>query len=142
MTEAEKRAVNKYFKKNIRQVVIKLNKATDEDLIEYVDSLDNIQGEIKKIMRARVQKQIFTNQQINTIKELIDKAVNENEFKVEELENDKIKYQEALDVTPIDSVKKRKQMLINDCVDDIKRLNNEINKYEELRKYIDELYYK
>lgn len=55
MTEAHKRAVGKYFKKNIRQVVIKLNKATDKDLIDYIDSLDNIQGTIKNILRKEIK---------------------------------------------------------------------------------------
>lgn len=55
MTEAQKRATDKYFKKNIRQIVIKLNKTTDQDIIQWIDTLENIQGEIKKIIREKIK---------------------------------------------------------------------------------------
>ena len=57
MTEAQKKATDKYFKKNIRQVVIKLNKVTDKDLIEFIDSLENIQGTLKQIIREKINKE-------------------------------------------------------------------------------------
>lgn len=45
----------KYAKEKIRRVVIALNKEKDKDIIEYLDSLDNINREIKEVLRMRAK---------------------------------------------------------------------------------------
>ena len=58
--EAQKRSIMKYEKANIERVVIKLNKNTDQDLIErraYLKSLkQSIQAEIMEAWREYLQK--------------------------------------------------------------------------------------
>lgn len=44
----------KYIKNNIQRVVLNLNKNTDTDLIEWVESLENKQGTIKEILRNHI----------------------------------------------------------------------------------------
>ena len=46
----------KYQKENITRVVLKLNKKTDADLLEWLDTLDNKQGTIKEILRQHINK--------------------------------------------------------------------------------------
>ena len=55
-TEAQKRAIDKYQKANIRRVVLKLNKNTDQDIIEFLDGLKSVNGEIKRILREYIEK--------------------------------------------------------------------------------------
>lgn len=55
MTEAQKRAQKKYdeaHKKDFRMVQLKLNRKTDEDIIDRLESVGNIQGYIKELIRA------------------------------------------------------------------------------------------
>lgn len=55
MTEAQKRAQKKYdegHKKNFRMVQLKLNRKTDEDIIDRLEAVGNIQGYIKELIRA------------------------------------------------------------------------------------------
>lgn len=44
----------KYQKENITRVVLKLNKKTDADLLEWLETLDNKQGTIKEILRSYI----------------------------------------------------------------------------------------
>lgn len=46
----------KYEKENIVQVKLKLNKKTDTDLLEWLETLDNRQGTIKEILREYINK--------------------------------------------------------------------------------------
>ena len=46
----------KYQKENITRVVLKLNKKTDADLLEWLEALDNKQGTIKEILRQHINK--------------------------------------------------------------------------------------
>ena len=46
----------KYQKENIQRVVLKLNKKTDADIIEWLESLDNKQGTIKEILRKHIER--------------------------------------------------------------------------------------
>ena len=55
MTEAQKRAQKKYdeaHKKDFRIVQLKLNRKTDEDIIDRLEAVGNIQGYIKELIRA------------------------------------------------------------------------------------------
>lgn len=51
ISEAQKRAANKYQKQNIRRVVLKLNKKLDQDIIQYLDGKKNVQGTLKEMIR-------------------------------------------------------------------------------------------
>lgn len=41
---------DKYQKENIRRVVVKLNRKTDQKIIDKLDSIDNVQGYIKSLI--------------------------------------------------------------------------------------------
>ena len=51
-TEAMKRAQSKYDEKATVQVKMKLNKTTDKDILDKLDSVPNKQGFIKELIRA------------------------------------------------------------------------------------------
>lgn len=42
---------NRYNKKNTKQINIRLNKKTDEDILNVLDQVDNKQGYIKDLIR-------------------------------------------------------------------------------------------
>ena len=56
-TDAQKRASAKYDKENTRALMLKLNKKTDADILEYLETLDNVQGHIKMLIRCEMWKQ-------------------------------------------------------------------------------------
>lgn len=51
-TAAQLRATARYDKKNTRQITFKFNLNTDQDILEKLDSVDNRQGYIKRLIRA------------------------------------------------------------------------------------------
>lgn len=59
-TEAAKRASIKYDKANTRQIILKLNKKTDADLLEWLDEIQRTggskQGAIKKALRRAMSE--------------------------------------------------------------------------------------
>jgi hypothetical protein len=55
-TEAQKRAVKKYDKENVKGVFLKLNKNTDKDILEKLWSEENVQGYIKGLIREDIKK--------------------------------------------------------------------------------------
>ncbi len=55
-TDAQMRATMKYEKANIRRVVLKLNKNTDQDIIAFLDAQKSVNGEIKRILREYIEK--------------------------------------------------------------------------------------
>lgn len=55
-SEAHKRASMKYDAANTRVVRIRLNFKTDADILQKLDSLDNMQGYIKSLIRADIAK--------------------------------------------------------------------------------------
>ena len=56
-TDAQKKAAAKYDKENTKAVKLKLNKNTDADILEYLETLDNVQGHIKMLIRCEMWKQ-------------------------------------------------------------------------------------
>lgn len=56
VSEAQKRAQAKYDKANTKQVIMKLNKITDADILEILDQTPNVQGYIKQLIRDDVRK--------------------------------------------------------------------------------------
>ena len=55
-TDAQMRATMKYEKANIRRVVLKLNKNTDQDIIAFLDDQKSVNGEIKRMIREEMKK--------------------------------------------------------------------------------------
>lgn len=56
VSEAQKRAQAKYDKANTKQVIMKLNKITDADILEMLDQTPNVQGYIKQLIRDDIRK--------------------------------------------------------------------------------------
>lgn len=56
VSEAQKRAQAKYDKANTKQVMLKLNKTTDADILEVLDQTPNVQGYIKQLIRDDIRK--------------------------------------------------------------------------------------
>lgn len=54
MSEAHDRAVKKYDEANTRQIKLKLNKKTDADILEALESVPNKQGYIKFLIRKDI----------------------------------------------------------------------------------------
>lgn len=58
-SEAQRQAQKKYDKANrdkFRIVNLKLNRETDKDILAKIESVDNIQGYIKDLIRADLEK--------------------------------------------------------------------------------------
>jgi hypothetical protein len=55
VSEKRKQYVEEWQKKNIRRVVVKLNKRVDADIIEQLDKQDSVQGYIKQAIRAYME---------------------------------------------------------------------------------------
>ena len=55
-TEAQIKAQAKYDAENTRQVHLKLNRRTDDDVLEKLDSVPSKQGYIKELIRADLAK--------------------------------------------------------------------------------------
>ena len=55
-SEAQIRASIKYNAKMIKQIKLALNKATDADVIEWLEQQENMQGYIKKLIRDDMRK--------------------------------------------------------------------------------------
>lgn len=56
-TEAQIKAQKKYDAENTRQVHLKLNRRTDEDVLQKLDSVPSKQGYIKYLIRADLAKE-------------------------------------------------------------------------------------
>lgn len=55
--KAHIQAVDRYDRANVVRLVVKINKKTDADILEYLSGLDNKQGYIKKIIRRDIAEQ-------------------------------------------------------------------------------------
>ena len=56
VTEAQRRAQAKYDKAHTKSYLLKLNKKTDADVIKQLETVDNRQGYIKKLIRDDLNK--------------------------------------------------------------------------------------
>lgn len=54
--KAHTKAQAKYDAKNTRQLHLKFNRRTDWDVLEKLDSVPNMQGYIKRLIRADLEK--------------------------------------------------------------------------------------
>ena len=57
LTEAKRRAIQKYDSANTRQIHLKLNLKTDADILARLDEVDSIQGYIKDLIREDLAEQ-------------------------------------------------------------------------------------
>lgn len=55
-TEAQIKAQKRYDAKNTRQLHLKLNRRTDWDVLEKLDSVPSKQGYIKELIRADLNR--------------------------------------------------------------------------------------
>lgn len=56
VSEAQKRATAKYIKHNVKRYVVQLNKNTDEDLVCFMESIDNVNGFSKDCIRKAMEE--------------------------------------------------------------------------------------
>ena len=55
VTDAHREANKRYDQKTTRQIKLKLNLNTDADILQRLDEVDNMQGYIKKLIRADIK---------------------------------------------------------------------------------------
>jgi hypothetical protein len=55
VSEAQKRASNRYDRANTKAVALKLNKKTDADILAKLEEVGNVQGYIKQLIRADIE---------------------------------------------------------------------------------------
>lgn len=55
-TPAQVNATVKYIKNHMRQFVIRCNKETDADVIEYLEGCGNITEEVKRLVREKISE--------------------------------------------------------------------------------------
>ena len=143
-SEAQKRATLKWKAKAIKRYEINLHKENDADIIEYLEG-KNVQGEFKRLMRARVDHNIFTNKQINLMKTCIDLRVNQLADYIEAAEEG-IKVKKEV----IGRLKhkgdgeffiEKNEKVIKKHEADIKKMQKETDELKQLREYIDGVYY-
>lgn len=137
MTKAQSKASMKYKKENIKRVELNFNKKTEQDLIDYVESQNNVQGEIKRLIRARVNHNIFNNKQINLIRMLIDLRVNDMTDLLEDL-NDEI--ERLSQRSELEQINKQRDIAVAQDKQIKKKYLKEIEELRELRSYIDKIY--
>ena len=69
-TEAQRRAVKKYDAEHIKHLHLKLNRKTDNDIINHLESQESVQGYIKRLIRDDM------SQDENIVKWLYELAIN------------------------------------------------------------------
>ena len=57
--EYDYRATQKYLREKCRQIGLLLNKKTDEDILVWLDSQENKQGYLKRLIREDMARQGF-----------------------------------------------------------------------------------
>ena len=58
LTEAKRKAIQKYDSVNTKQYHLKLNLKTDAAIIEQLSQVDNVQGYIKALILADMKKNL------------------------------------------------------------------------------------
>ena len=56
MSDKNYKYSKKYDQNNTRKVSLKLNIKTDEDILNYLDSVENKQGTLKRIIRDEIKR--------------------------------------------------------------------------------------
>lgn len=65
-TKAQIKAVTKYNKANTMQVLLRLNKKTDADILEALSKVKSKQGFIKYLIRQHIKRENLLKTRINT----------------------------------------------------------------------------
>ena len=58
LTDAKRRAIQKYDSANTKQIHLKLNLNTDADILEQLAEQDSVQGYIKTLIREDIAEKI------------------------------------------------------------------------------------
>lgn len=58
VSKAQMKASAKYDKANTKQITLKLNKVTDADILEFLETVASKQGYIKESIRKNIRGQI------------------------------------------------------------------------------------
>lgn len=66
-SEAQLRATAKYQKEKMRRIALNLVKTTDADIIEKLESVDNMQGYIKALIRADIAAAKYYTAEADTL---------------------------------------------------------------------------
>ncbi|MBR2653981.1 MAG: hypothetical protein IKD59_05430 [Lachnospiraceae bacterium] len=142
-SEAQKRATIKYKNENMKRVELNFNRKTEADLVAFVEGTENVSGEIKRLIRARIEGDIFTNRQTNLLKTCISFRVNMIDNWIEE-DAEIIKKKEGIiDKHPdMGGLTEHHQREINRCQAEIEKLMKERKELCDLREYIEHRYYK
>ena len=56
VSEAQKKASERYDRLNTKRIILKLNKRTDADILEILENVGNKQGYIKDLIRQDKEK--------------------------------------------------------------------------------------
>lgn len=62
LTEAKRRAIQKYDSANTRQIHLKLNLKTDADILARLGEVNSIQGYIKDLIRKDMSKEKMSSE--------------------------------------------------------------------------------
>lgn len=54
--DAQKRAIMRYEKTNLKRYVFKVDIHKEADMIAFLDSLESVQGEVKRLIREEMKK--------------------------------------------------------------------------------------
>ena len=56
VSEAQKRANEKWDKANIRRFVLKVTKTTEKDILDKLEAQENVNGYIKRLIREDIER--------------------------------------------------------------------------------------
>lgn len=56
-SESQLRAIEKYQKANVKAMTLKLNKKTDADILEFLETQDSKMGIIKQCIREHMKRE-------------------------------------------------------------------------------------
>lgn len=56
ISEAQAKANAKYVKENQRQIMVKVNRKTEPEMLKWIEQHDNLQGYIKSLILADMEK--------------------------------------------------------------------------------------
>lgn len=60
-TEAAKKASRKYDQNNTKMISVKLNKNTDQEILEHMEHIQNKQQYIKNLIRGDILRRLVEN---------------------------------------------------------------------------------
>ena len=85
MEKKEKTPQERYDERTARRISLKLNKITDADVLEKLESVESMQGYIKSLIRADIAAGEDVNE-LSGAAEVIERLARENERQKFELE--------------------------------------------------------